>query len=168
MIGSGAAAAAAELGRFGADRVLAAMTRARMVVAAGVVMLLVALSVTSVVVYRRTLGLDPRDRETAEALRQQIVALDTERATLRAALETLVDRDPRLEGMPDTPVRVAVPTTLARSLVERVVAGVADRVTLELSNISVRRTGVAPWSAFRRLPRRSRFCTARKFQPWPW
>ena len=43
--------------------------------------------------------------------------------------------------MPDTPVRVAVPTTLARSLVERVVAGVADQVTLELSNIRVRRTG---------------------------
>jgi hypothetical protein len=44
--------------------------------------------------------------------------------------------------MPDTPVRVAVPTTLARDLVERVIAGVADQVTLELRNIRVRRTGI--------------------------
>ena len=47
-------------------------------------------------------------------------------------------RDPRLDGMPRAPVRVAVPTTLAGDLIERVVAGVADQVTLELRNIRVR------------------------------
>ncbi len=117
------------------------MTRTRILVATAVVMLIALLSVAGVAIYRRTLGLDRRNRETPEMLRQQIVALDTERETLRARLEALVVRDPRLDGMPEAPVRVAVPTTLAKDLVERVVAGVADQVTLELRNIRVRRTG---------------------------
>ena len=117
------------------------MTRTRILVATAVVMLIALLSVAGVAVYRRTLGLDRRDRETPEMLRQQIVALDTERGTLRTRLEALIVRDPRLDGMPEAPVRVAVPTTLAKDLVERVVAGVADQVTLELRNIRVRKTG---------------------------
>jgi len=117
------------------------VTRTRILVATAVVMALAVLTVAGVALYRRTLGLDRRDRETPEMIRQQIVALDTERTALRARLEDLVTRDPRLDGMPDTPVRVAVPTTLARDLVQRVIAGVADQVTLELRNIRVRRTG---------------------------
>ena len=117
------------------------MTRTRILVATAVVMALAVLTVAGVGWYRRTLGLDRRDRETPEMLRQQIIALDLERETLRTKLEALIVRDPRLDGMPDAPVKVAVPTTLARDLIERVVAGVADQVTLELRNIRVRRTG---------------------------
>ncbi len=117
------------------------MTRTRILVATAVVMILALVTVAGIALYRRTLGLDRRDRETPEMISRQIVALDTERAALRAKLEDLIVRDPRLTGMPDTPVRVAVPTTLARDLVERVIAGVADQVTLELRNIRVRRTG---------------------------
>jgi hypothetical protein len=117
------------------------VTRTRILVATAVVMLLAVGTLAAVTLYRRTLGLDRRDRETPEMLRQQVVALEQERRVLREKLETLTGRDPRLSGMPDTPVRVAVPTTLARQLVERVIAGVADQVTLELRNIRVRRTG---------------------------
>lgn len=117
------------------------MTRARILVATAVVMLVALAGVAGVALYRRTLGLDRRGRESPETIRRQIVALDTERSVLRATLEDLIVHDPRLAGMPDTPVRVAVPTTLARDLVERVIAGVADQVTLELRNIRVRRSG---------------------------
>jgi hypothetical protein len=43
--------------------------------------------------------------------------------------------------MPDTPVRVGVPTSLARDLVERLVAGFVDQVTLELKNLKVKKSG---------------------------
>jgi hypothetical protein len=43
--------------------------------------------------------------------------------------------------MPDTPVRVGVPTTLARDLIQRVVAGFVDQVTLELKNLKVKKSG---------------------------
>ncbi len=73
-----------------------------------------------------------KDRATPEKLRADIAALETERETLRGRLNELIVNDPRLEGMPETPVRVGVPTTLARDLIERVVAGFVDQVTLEL------------------------------------
>lgn len=117
------------------------MTRARVLVATATVMGLALLALAGVAVYRRTLGLDRPDRETPQMLRQQIIALDAERGALRERLESLIGRDPRLAGMPDTPVGVGVPTTLARDLVERVVAGVADHVTLELRAMRVQRTG---------------------------
>lgn len=117
------------------------MTRTRIFVAVGVVMVLTLVVFAGVLIYRRTLGLDRRNRQTPEMLLTQIVALDTERTALRARLDELASRDPQLEGMPETPVRLAVPTSLARDLVERVVAGVADQVTLELRNIRVRKHG---------------------------
>jgi hypothetical protein len=43
--------------------------------------------------------------------------------------------------MPDTPVRVGVPTTLTRDLIQKVVAGFVDQVTLELKNLRVRKSG---------------------------
>ena len=43
--------------------------------------------------------------------------------------------------MPTTPVRVGVPTTLARDLIQRVVAGFVDQVTLELKNLKVKKSG---------------------------
>ena len=56
-------------------------------------------------------------------------------------LNELIVKDPRLEGMPETPVRVGVPTTLARDLIQRVVAGFVDQVTLELKNLKVKKSG---------------------------
>lgn len=81
------------------------------------------------------------DRQTPEALRRQIADLEAERVTLRQRLEELIVKDPRLQGMPDTPVRVAVPTSLAGDLIQRVLVGVADQVTLELRNLRVRKRG---------------------------
>ena len=56
-------------------------------------------------------------------------------------LNELMVKDPRLAGMPETPVRVGVPTTLARDLIQRVIAGVVDQVTLDLKNIRVGKRG---------------------------
>jgi hypothetical protein len=82
-----------------------------------------------------------KDRATPETLRAEIAALERERETLRGRLDELIVADPRLEGMPKTPVRVGVPTTLARDLIQRVVSGFVDQVTLELRNIRVRKGG---------------------------
>ena len=43
--------------------------------------------------------------------------------------------------MPTTPVRVGIPTTLARDLIQRVVEGFVDQVTLELKNLKVKKSG---------------------------
>ena len=70
------------------------------------------------------------DRETPEQIRAEIAALEKERDMLRPKLDQLISKDPRIAGMPKTPVRVGVPTTLARDLIERVVSGFVDHVTL--------------------------------------
>ena len=56
-------------------------------------------------------------------------------------MDELIVSDPRVKTMPDTPVRVGVPTTLARDLIQRVVAGFVDQVTLELKNLKVKKSG---------------------------
>lgn len=117
------------------------MSRVRVVAAVALVMSLALAAGAGWLVYRRVAGLDRRDRETPEQIRQQIVALDAERTALRERLETLLVRDPRTDGMPEAPVRVGVPTSLARTLIGRVVDGLAGRVTLVLRDIRVRRTG---------------------------
>jgi hypothetical protein len=81
------------------------------------------------------------DRESPEQIRAEIAALEKERDLLRPKLDALVAKDPRVPGMPKTPVRVGVPTTLARDLIERVVSGFVDSVTLELKNLKVNKTG---------------------------
>jgi hypothetical protein len=43
--------------------------------------------------------------------------------------------------MPNTTVRIGVPTILARALIQRIAAGFVDRITLELKNIKVRKSG---------------------------
>lgn len=106
-----------------------------------VVLVLVTGSVVGWIFYRRAMGFDRADRETPEQIRQQIIALDSERLQLRERLEALMVRDVRLDGMPDLPVRVAVPTALARDLVERVIAGAVDQITLDLRGFRVRRQG---------------------------
>jgi hypothetical protein len=82
-----------------------------------------------------------RDRQTPDQLRAQIQALERERESLRERMNDLIVRDPRIQGMPQSPVRVGVPTSLARDLVQRVVAGFVDQVTLELKNLKVKKTG---------------------------
>ena len=82
-----------------------------------------------------------KDRETPDSLRAEIAALEKERDTLRGRMNELMVRDPRLKGMPATPVKVGVPTTLARDLIQRVVAGFVDQVTLELKNLKVKKSG---------------------------
>lgn len=70
-----------------------------------------------------------------------IESLRRERDLLRAKVGDLMTRDARLEGMPKSGVRVGVPTTLARTLVERILAGFADQVTLKLTNLKVHKAG---------------------------
>jgi hypothetical protein len=82
-----------------------------------------------------------QDRETPDELRAEIAALEKERSLLQPKLDELIVRDPRIAGMPRTPVRVGVPTTLARELIERVTSGFVDHVTLVLKNLKVNKTG---------------------------
>jgi hypothetical protein len=88
-----------------------------------------------------SLGCGRKDRQTPDQLRAQIQALEKERDALRERMNELMVKDPRIPGMPDTPVRVGVPTTLARDLIQRVVAGFVDQVTLELKNLKVKKHG---------------------------
>jgi hypothetical protein len=81
------------------------------------------------------------DRETPRQLRAEIAALVQERTDLRGRLNELHDNDPRLEGMPQTSVRVGVPTTLAADIIERLMSGFVDQVTIELKNLHVRKRG---------------------------
>lgn len=117
------------------------MTRRTRLLAIVAAVLLTGAGVAGTIWYRRVLDLDRAGRDTAEQLQQQIVALDTERARLRARLDGLVGASPNLAGMPHTPVKVAVPTTLVRQLVERTMEQLAERVTLRLADLRVRRTG---------------------------
>lgn len=82
-----------------------------------------------------------RDAATVEEMQQEIARLTKERDDLRAKLGELMVKDARLNGMPDTSVRVGVPTSLARTLIERVLGGVADQVTLRLGNLRARKEG---------------------------
>ena len=97
--------------------------------------LLGALTMISLVGCRR------EDAATADQMKARIQALAKERDELRAKLGTLVANDRRLTGMPDNGVRVGVPTPLARTLVERVMAGFVDSVTLTLQNLKVHKAG---------------------------
>jgi len=81
------------------------------------------------------------DRTTPAELRAQIDGLEKERDALREKLHALMQGDPLLEGMPTQPVRVGVPTALARELITRVVTGFVDQVTLELKNLKVKKAG---------------------------
>jgi hypothetical protein len=82
-----------------------------------------------------------KDRERPDQLKAEIAALEKEREALRGGIEELVVKDPRIKGMPRTPVRVGVPTSLTRELVEKVTAGFVDQVTLELKNLRVHKSG---------------------------
>ena len=82
-----------------------------------------------------------RDGMDAKEMRLKIAALERERDQLRARTDELVATDVRLQGMPDTEVRFGVPTSLARTLITRVVNGFVDQVTLVLENLKVHKAG---------------------------
>ncbi len=81
------------------------------------------------------------DRASPKQLQAQLTALEAERDLLRTKLDALMQNDPIIQGMPTTPVRVGVPTELARELITKVVSGFVDQVTLELKNLKVKKTG---------------------------
>jgi hypothetical protein len=86
-------------------------------------------------------GCRRKDAASPEQMRARIAALEQEVPALRQKLAELVATDRRLQGMPTTGVRVGVPTPLARTMIERVVTGFVDSVTLKLSNLKVRKSG---------------------------
>ncbi len=67
--------------------------------------------------------------------------LEAERDQLRGRLGELIAADRRLAGMPANGVRIGVPTPLARGLIQRLVGGFVDSVTLKLSKIKVHKAG---------------------------
>jgi hypothetical protein len=81
------------------------------------------------------------DRKTPDEIRGEIAALERERDELRAKIGELIAEDPRLAGMPEQPVRIGVPTALARQLITKLTTGFVDKITLELKNIRVKKKG---------------------------
>jgi hypothetical protein len=81
------------------------------------------------------------DAATPEEMQARIQALRAERDRLRAQVGDFMTRDPRMLGMPTSGVRVGIPTSLTRQLVERVVSGFVDQVTLTLTNLKVHKSG---------------------------
>jgi hypothetical protein len=86
-------------------------------------------------------GCRRKEDATPDQMKARNEALERERDDLRSRLGDLVAKDPRLAGMPGNGVRVGVPTSLARTLIQRVVGGFVDSVTLKLSNLSVHKAG---------------------------
>jgi hypothetical protein len=81
------------------------------------------------------------DAETPERMQGRIEALRRERDQLRARQVEMVAKDPRLLGMPGSGLRVGVPTPLVRTLVQRVLTGFVDSVTLKLTRLKVHKAG---------------------------
>jgi hypothetical protein len=85
-----------------------------------------------------------RREATSAAIERQkleIAALETERTHLQRRLDELATRDKNLQGMPKTALRIGIPTSLTRDLVQRVTAGLVDQVTLVLEDLHVRKSG---------------------------
>lgn len=78
---------------------------------------------------------------TIEEQQVEIARLEKEREELRQKLGDLILRDKRLAGMPEDTVRVGVPTSLAATLIEKVLTGVTDQVELRLGNLRARKEG---------------------------
>jgi hypothetical protein len=101
--------------------------------------LVVALAVSSALA--ASLGCGRKDRQTPDQLRAEIQALEKERQALRERMNELMVKDPRVKDMPQAPVRLGVPTSLARDLIQKVVAGFVDQVTLDLKNLKAKKSG---------------------------
>ena len=102
-------------------------------------LLLVLIAVLGGVLYVRSLRRE--GRQSVREQREEIAALEQERDALRARLNDLAGKDPRREGMPDSSVRIGVPTALATDLIQRLAAGFVDSVTLDLKNLKVKKHG---------------------------
>jgi len=87
------------------------------------------------------IGCGRRGAQTPEQMQARIEQLQRERDQLRARQTEMVTKDRRLAGMPDNGVRVGVPTPLARKLVQRVLGGFVDSVTLTLTHLKVHKAG---------------------------
>lgn len=82
-----------------------------------------------------------QERASPQQIQAEIDALEKERTALRAKIDELVVNDARRKSMPKAPVRVGVPTALARDLVEKLTRGFVDQVALDLRNLKVRKKG---------------------------
>jgi len=82
-----------------------------------------------------------KEAKSAEEMKARIAALEQELPVLQQKLGNLLETDPRLRGMPETGVRVGVPTDLTRIMIERLVTGFVDSVTLRLTNLKVNKKG---------------------------
>ena len=80
-------------------------------------------------------------RRTSSQLRAEVAALQTERNTLKAKRDELAARDSQFQDLPQTPVKVGIPTGLARDLIAKVLTGFADQASIELRNLAVSKTG---------------------------
>lgn len=78
---------------------------------------------------------------TPEQMQAENQALERERDALKGKVADMITRDKRLAGMPDSEVRVGLPTPLVRTLIQRVATGFVDSVTLKLSNLKVHKAG---------------------------
>jgi hypothetical protein len=115
------------------------MTRQRRVLlVTGVVLGVCAavLAITLTVLNRARSG-----RRTSSELRAEVAALQTERNTLKARRDELAARDNRLKDLPETPIKVGIPTHLARDLITKVLTGFADQASVELRNLAISKSG---------------------------
>ena len=112
------------------------MTRRRIAVLVAVVAVVATVVTASLMIVRLRAG-----RRTVTALQTDLVTLTAERDRLRAEVVGAVDLDRRLTGGPDKPLRIGIPTTLARALVSTLVAGVVDQVSLTLADLRVQKKG---------------------------
>jgi hypothetical protein len=67
--------------------------------------------------------------------------LERQRDLLRARIAEKIGSDVRFQGMPGDGLRIGVPTALARVLLERIVTGLGERVTLRLSGLKAHKSG---------------------------
>jgi len=86
-------------------------------------------------------GCGRKARRAADKERAEISALEQELDGLRTRAETLSDNAAWAQGLPGSSLIIGVPTSLASDLIRRVTAGFADRLTIELKNLKVRKNG---------------------------
>lgn len=86
-------------------------------------------------------GCGRKARRTADRERAEILSLEKELDGLRTRAETLSGSASWAQGLPEAPLVIGLPTALAADIIRRVTAGFADRLTIELKNLKVRKDG---------------------------
>lgn len=112
------------------------MRRIAIIAGVGAVITVGAFVIVSLVSNRAREG-----RRTTAQLETDLVTLRAERDRLKPHVLGALQMDPRLAGMPTRQVMVGLPTSLARDLVTTFITGVANQLTLHLSNIRLRKQG---------------------------